>query len=70
MPQKGEKYRHYKGNVYEVMCVATTEADGETKLVIYQDTTDSSLIWARPLAMFIEEVEVDGMSQPRFERLL
>lgn len=65
-PKPGSKYRHYKGNEYEVVCVATMEAD-MTRVVVYQDVSDALKIWARPLSMFVEEVEVDGIKKPRFE---
>ncbi len=62
----GKKYRHYKGNEYEVIAIARSSEDIEQELVIYQDLSDESKIWARPRAMFEEEVEVEGARVPRF----
>jgi hypothetical protein len=61
------KYRHYKGNEYEVIGVAKHSETLET-LVIYKDfySGDESL-WARPLKMFVEEIEIDGKKMVRFE---
>lgn len=59
-------YRHYKGKLYEVMEVATHSESGE-RLVIYRALYGDYGVWARPLAMFAEQVEQDGNLIPRFE---
>lgn len=59
------KYRHYKGNDYEVIGVATHSED-ETKLVVYRPLYGDMALWVRPMAMFVEEVIVDGIKVPRF----
>ena len=59
------RYKHYKGNEYEVIGVAKHSETLE-ELVIYK-TLDVEQIWARPLKMFTEEVEVEGKKIPRFE---
>jgi hypothetical protein len=60
------RYRHYKGNDYLVVGVAR-HSETEEELVVYrQDYGDSSL-WVRPLAMFQEEVEINGRRVARFE---
>lgn len=61
-------YQHYKGNVYKVLCVAKHSETLED-MVIYQDTTDDSKIWARPLSMWSELVEVNAELVPRFKKL-
>jgi len=62
------KYRHYKGNEYEVLGIGThTETD--EKLVIYKALYGEGAIWVRPLAMFQETVEVNGKIQARFEKI-
>ena len=58
-------YKHYKGNEYRLIGVAKHSETGE-ELVIYK-TLDGEQIWARPLKMFTEEVEVEGKKIPRFE---
>ncbi|MBO3276607.1 DUF1653 domain-containing protein [Pseudomonas schmalbachii] len=58
-------YRHYKGQHYRVVGVAKHSETEET-LVIYQALYGEFGLWARPLRMFIEAVEVDGELVPRF----
>ena len=49
MPKKG-RYRHYKGNEYEIMAVAHHTETSE-ELVIYKSLSDGN-VWARPKAIF------------------
>ena len=60
------RYRHFKGNDYEVLGVAK---DSETmrEVVVYRALYGERGLWVRPLAMFIETVEHDGGRVPRFE---
>lgn len=58
-------YRHYKGNEYRVIGVATHSETNE-ELVIYEARYTGGGLWARPLAMFLETVIVEGVEQPRF----
>ncbi len=60
------KYRHYKGNEYEVVGVAKHSETLE-ELVVYRALYGERGLWARPAAMFMEEVEIDGKKVPRFE---
>ena len=59
-------YRHYKGNDYQVIGVAG-HTETEERLVVYKALYGDFGLWVRPLSMFIEQVEVDGVSKPRFE---
>ncbi len=59
-------YRHFKGNEYLVLDIATHSETQET-LVIYQPQYGARELWARPLTMFLDQVEVDGLQVPRFE---
>lgn len=61
-------YRHYKGKDYEVIGVAKHSETME-ELVVYRKLYDDHGLWVRPLAMFMENVEVDGKIMPRFEYL-
>lgn len=62
-------YRHYKGNIYEVLSEAR-HTETEEKLVAYRALQDDgAVIWVRPYAMFFDRVVVDSKEQPRFERL-
>ncbi|ABG38991.1 protein of unknown function DUF1653 [Paraglaciecola sp. T6c] len=59
------KYRHYKGNDYEVIGVATHSED-DSELVVYRPMYGDRGLWVRPLSMFEETVEVNGQTMPRF----
>lgn len=59
------KYRHYKGGEYEVMGVARHSETLEP-LVVYRPLYNDSGWWVRPYAMFVEEIEIDGIRRPRF----
>jgi hypothetical protein len=61
----GAKYRHYKGNEYEILYIAK-HTETEEELVIYRAIKDSEKIWARPKGMFEEEVEIEGKMLLRF----
>ena len=60
------KYRHFKGNEYELISVARDSECPDRLLAIYRSLTDGA-VWARPLDMFFENVERDGRVFPRFE---
>jgi hypothetical protein len=68
MSARTGRYRHYKGNEYIVLGVAR-HSETEEELVIYRQDYGERGLWARPLAMFEETVEVDGRRAPRFEYL-
>lgn len=60
------RYRHYKGNDYEVIDVARHSED-ESLLVVYRPLYGEGKLWVRPLEMFIESVTLqDGSQVPRF----
>ncbi len=67
------KYKHYKGEVYEVI---GTGFHSETleKLVFYRALRDSeefgnNALWVRPIAMFSETVEHEGAQVLRFQKI-
>jgi len=62
------RYRHYKGGEYEVVGVARHSETLEP-LVIYRPLYNASGLWARPYAMFLEEIEVEGRRQARFAQV-
>ncbi len=66
--QKGT-YRHYKGNLYEVIDIARHSEDLEY-MVVYKALYGDFGTWVRPLKMFLEDVEVNGKTQKRFEFLI
>ena len=62
----GQIWRHFKGGVYRVLYLAMHSETAE-KLVIYTSDDGGDAVWARPAYMWLETVERDGKSQPRFE---
>lgn len=62
------RYRHYKGNFYQVLDVARHSETLEA-LVVYRPLYGEGALWVRPAAMFIETVVIDGVTQPRFARV-
>ena len=60
------KYRHFKGNEYEVVAVGKHSETLED-YVIYRALYGEGGFWVRPLSMFLELVERDGKKFSRFE---
>lgn len=58
-------YRHFKGNRYRVLFTAR-HSETEEELVVYQALYGEGGYWARPAAMWNEEVERDGKKVRRF----
>ena len=59
-------YEHYKGLRYKVLAVARHSETLE-ELVVYQALYGERGVWLRPLAMFLENVTINGKLQPRFK---
>lgn len=59
-------YKHYKGNLYEVLGVAR-HSETEERHVVYKTLYGDYSMWVRPLSMFTETVEVNGEQILRFE---
>ncbi|MFZ2538950.1 MAG: DUF1653 domain-containing protein [Oscillospiraceae bacterium] len=64
----GKQYRHFKGNVYMVMHLAH-HSESMEPLVVYQAMYGNCGIWVRPLAMFLEQVEVNSCMVNRFDEM-
>jgi len=62
------RYRHYKGNEYEVIGVAR-HSETDDRVVVYRPLYGDSGLWVRPLAMFLETMTADGVAVPRFAYL-
>lgn len=79
--KEGALYRHYKGNLYQVIKIAyntetkilekVEDIDDSVKLVVYKSVKPDTIWgddvwWVRPYAMFVENVTIHGKEQPRF----
>ena len=64
-PLRPGRYRHFKGGEYEVLGVAR-HSEGLEDMVVYRPLYNDTGLWVRPLSMFMETVERDGKTQPRF----
>jgi cyclomaltodextrinase / maltogenic alpha-amylase / neopullulanase len=68
MQIKPGRYRHFKGNEYEVVGLAK---DSETmeEVVVYRALYGEHGLWVRSAKMFAETIERDGRTMPRFRYL-
>lgn len=62
---KPGRYRHFKGNEYEVIGTARHSETLE-ELVVYRALYDNGGLWVRPAAMWSEIVDRDDYHGPRF----
>lgn len=59
-------YEHYKGNRYELLYIANHSETLE-KMVVYKALYGEGEIWVRPVSMWDEIVEINGIKVPRFK---
>ena len=59
-------YKHYKGNMYELLYIANHSETLE-KMVVYKALYGEGEIWVRPASMWDEEIEINGKTVKRFE---
>ena len=68
----GKRYRHFKGGIYVVLTIAV-HSESDEPLVIYQTLDRPDLVWARPISMFLSNVDhekyPDVVQKYRFERV-
>jgi cyclomaltodextrinase len=62
------RYRHFKGNEYEVVGIAK-HSESLEEHVVYRALYGEGGLWIRPRAMFEEEIERDGVKMRRFTRI-
>jgi hypothetical protein len=68
-PQPGEKYRHYKGDLYKIVLLAEHSNDDEW-MVVYEPQYENpdTPYFTRPLKDWLEIVEWNGESVTRFRK--
>jgi len=59
------RYRHYKGNDYQVLHVVQ-HSETREYMVVYRCLYGDFSLWVRPYDMFVERVVVEGVMVPRF----
>lgn len=59
------KYRHFKGNEYEVLAIAK-HSETQEEMVVYRALYGDGGVWVRPACMWNERVERDGKTYKRF----
>ncbi|MGL4798770.1 MAG: DUF1653 domain-containing protein [Cellulosilyticaceae bacterium] len=62
------KYRHFKGNMYEVIEVARHSETME-EMVVYRALYGEGGLWVRPAHMWDETIEREGKSFKRFAKV-
>lgn len=65
MEIKTGRYRHFKGNEYEVLGTAKHSETLE-EMVVYRALYGAGGLWVRPASMWNETVERDGKAFQRF----
>ena len=68
----GKIYKHFKGKLYKVLCIATDSETNE-EVVVYEALYGKHLIWTRPYDMFnslVEKEKYPNVNQEyRFEEV-
>jgi hypothetical protein len=64
------KWRHFKGGEYQALYIAR-DSETQEEMVVYQNLADTTRVWVRPLAMFLESVDKPelGYKGPRFTHI-
>jgi hypothetical protein len=73
-PKSGEKYRHFKGGEYEIICIAKDCDNPEKKFVVYKSLYSKNdfpegTIWIRELSEFLGEKEINERKVRRFVKI-
>ena len=61
-------YRHYKGNLYEVVDTVR-HSESLEPMTLYRALYGERGLWVRPAAMFAEAVVIDGVPMARFAKV-
>ncbi len=62
------RYRHFKGNEYEVIAVAR-HSETEEPMVVYRALYGDCGVWVRPAEMWNEQIVRDGKTYTRFTKI-
>ena len=62
------RYRHFKGNEYEVIGIAR-HSETEEPMVVYRALYGDGGLWIRPASMWNETITRDGITYKRFEKI-
>ncbi|HVX58475.1 MAG TPA: DUF1653 domain-containing protein [Candidatus Saccharimonadales bacterium] len=66
-PKDGDKYQHYRGGTYEIVTTGFLE-DTEAPCVVYR-SLEKDIVWVRTAKNFLESVEHNGQTVPRFSKI-
>jgi hypothetical protein len=61
-------YRHYKGGLYRVEGTVR-HSESREPMTLYRALYGEQGLWVRPAAMFGETIVINGVTQPRFEKI-